>query len=347
MKKKVFLLSLAVLLGFIGYIVFSTGYFRTIENKFDGKIIKKVNLDGAEDIVVSEEGGFAIISSTKRKNLTGENQDKGGLYLIDLQSDDFTPIHLTHDFDGPLAPHGISMFKKDSLYTIAAVNHTQEAEFIEFFEFDGKKLQHKKSLSHELIHSPNDVILIDENRFYVTNDHKYKKGLGRFSEDYLGLAISNVIYFDGKDFSEVASGIAYANGIAIDPKRKLCFVASPRNFLVKVYAINPDGLLTFIEDIDCNTGVDNIDIDKKGKLWIGCHPNLLQFSSYAKGNTDKSPSEIIVIDYKGKSNYAIDQIYMEDGTEMSASTVAVPFKNFILLGNVMDSHFLILERSTY
>jgi arylesterase/paraoxonase len=37
---------------------------------------------------------------------------------------------------------------------------------------------------------------------------------------------------------------------------------------------------------------------------------------------------------------------MEDGKKMSGSTVAAPFGNLILTGNVMDTHFLILERNT-
>lgn len=192
--------------------------------------------------------------------------------------------------------------------------------------------------------SPNDVVLIDENRFYFTNDHYYTKGVGRFIEDYVGLSVSNVVYFDGKNYNEVASGIAYANGINFDAKRNLIFVASPRDFLVKVYSRNIDGSLDFIEDIPCGTGVDNIEFDAEGNLWIGAHPNLLKFTAYAKGKEEFSPSEIIKIQYKGKNDYAVEKIYVNDGTEMSASTVAAPFGNLILTGNVMDDKFLILKR---
>ncbi len=36
---------------------------------------------------------------------------------------------------------------------------------------------------------------------------------------------------------------------------------------------------------------------------------------------------------------------MEDGSKMSASTVAAPFGDLILTGNVMDDHFLILKKN--
>ncbi|PQJ80808.1 SMP-30/gluconolactonase/LRE family protein [Polaribacter porphyrae] len=343
-KKRFFYAVLILLLLFVANIFISTGYFRTIENKFEGEILQKIKIPGAEDITISRKDSFAIISSTVRNHLPNEKQEIGGLYLIDLKKDGFKPIHLTKDFKRPFAPHGISIFQKDGVTTIASISHTLEGEFIEFFTLINEKLTHQKTLKNDLIFSPNDIVLIDENRFYFTNDHKYKKGLGRLFEDYLGLPMSNVVYFDGENYIEVADGIAYANGINFDTNRNLLFVASPRKFLIKVYKKNEDGTLDFIEDIDCGTGVDNIELDENNQLWIGAHPNLLHFASYAKGKKQYSPSEIIKIQYKNKGDYSIQQVYMEDGSEMSGSTVAAPFNDLIFTGNVMDNHFLILKK---
>ena len=345
-KKRILYAFLILLILFIANIFVSTGFFRTIENNFNGTILKEINLPGVEDITISQIDSFAILSSTDRKKIPNPNQQLGGLYFLDLKNNNYNPIHLTKNFKKPFAPHGISIFKKDSVYTIAAINHTKEGEFIEIFKLINQKLTHYKTLKHELIFSPNDLILLDENRFYFTNDHKYKDGLGKLAEDYLGLAISNVVYFDGENYIKVANGIAYANGINLDIKRNLLFVASPRKFLIKVYQKNDANSLTFIEDIDCKTGVDNIEFDTENNLWVGSHPNLLHFASYAKGDKEISPSEIIKINYQQKGKYSIEQIYIEDGSKMSASTVATPFGNLILTGNVMDSNFLILKKKS-
>lgn len=342
-KKVLFLLFLALLI-FVAHVVISTGFFRTIENKFDGEIIKKIALPGAEDIVVSRIDSFALISSTKGRTLPKSNIEAGGLYFIDLKNDDFKPVHLTAGFKNQFAPHGISMIKVDSTYKIAAVNHTETGHTLEFFNLKGQTLTHLKTVTDASIISPNDIVLLDENNFYFTNDHIYETGFGRFLEDYAGLAISNVIFSDGKNFTEVANGIAYANGVNFDAKRNLLFVASPRKFLIKVYKKNEDNSLEFIENIDCGTGVDNIEFDTKGNLWVGSHPNLLGFAAYAKGDKEIAPSEIIKINYKAKGDYTIKQIYMEDGTDMSASTVAATFGDLILVGNVMDDNFLILQQ---
>ena len=84
-----------------------------------------------------------------------------------------------------------------------------------------------------MISNPNDVVLINETSLYFTNDHKYKDGILRLAEDYLGLPISNVIFFDGLNFKEVANGIPFANGINYNSQKELLFVASPQKILYK------------------------------------------------------------------------------------------------------------------
>jgi arylesterase / paraoxonase len=343
--KKVILLVLVLIVIFVANIFISTGYFRTIEPKFDGEIVKRIAIPGAEDITVSAIDRFAIISSTDRGVFPQEKEQFGGLYYMDLKTDAFKTKKLTESFNKPFAPHGMSMIKTDSAYKIMAINHTPQGHFIEVFKLNGEQLTFEKTLTDASMISPNDVVMIDENHFYFTNDHGKTEGFGRFLEDYVGFAASNVVYFDGENYREVAKDIAYANGINFDAKRNLLFVASPRKFLIKVFSVKSDGNLEFIEDIDCNTGVDNIEFDTKGNLWVGAHPNLLRFAAYAKGKEDTSPSEIIKIEYRNKNDYTVETIYMEDGSEMSASTVAAPFGNFLITGNVMDDEFLILKKN--
>lgn len=341
-KLPIFLMLFSISLVWLMY---STGFFRTIDKKFDGNILKKVSIDGVEDITINQKEGFAIISSTKRKNLPPVEQENGDLYLIDLKNMESKPILLTQNFDKPFAPHGISIYTKDSITTIAAVNHTTNGEYIELFKLTKSKLTHHKTLHNDLIIAPNDIVLLDEETFYFTNDHIYKNGFMRFIEEFLGLPFSNVIFYDGKKFKEAAKGISYANGINFEKNKNLIFVASPRKFKIKVYEKQQDNSLTFIEDIYCGSGVDNIEFDTNNNLWVGAHPNLLQFMSYANSYHSITPSEIIKIQYFKKGDYKVETIYLEKGEEMSGSTVAAPFENLILMGNVMDKHFVILEKN--
>lgn len=339
---------LLILTLFVIYTLYTTGFFREVESKFAGEVMMKVPIPGAEDMQLSREAHFMIISSDDRAGRRDGNPRQGGLYLLDLKNPMLPPKLLTNseNASAPFYPHGISMIKVDSAkYKIYAINHPDEdVHLLESFFLEKGQLVADSIYVDELIFSPNDIVAIDEHRFYFTNDHGYGGGYGKLAEDYLGLRASNVIYYDGDNFREVAQGIAYANGINYDSVRALLFVASPRDFLVKVFKTEANGDLTFVEDIPCGTGVDNIEFGEDGKLWIGCHPNLIHFGEYAKGKKEISPSEIITIDYRGKGDYTVETIYKDDGGKMSGSTVAPTYEDLIFVGNVMDEHFLILKR---
>jgi arylesterase/paraoxonase len=347
MKKTALsiLLLFLIVLAYVFYIFYSTGYFRSIDNFFAGTIVKQVPLPGVEDMQISREDDFILLSSDDRASRRDGSPRRGHLYYIDLTDPSFQSVLLTEHLSFPFYPHGISMIQiAQQVYKVYAINHVDDVHTIEVFTLYNDSLVHLQTLKDVSMVSPNDIVAIDAGRFYFTNDHGFTKGLGKLGEEYLGWAVSNVIYFDGTSYREVADGIAYANGINLDAKRNLLFVASPRDFLVKVYQRKENGDLNFIENIDCKTGVDNIEFGPDGKIWIGCHPSLLAFAAYAKGRKPHAPSEIIRIDYRGQGDYDIELIYTEDGKHMSASTVAAVYEDLIFTGNVMDDHFLILQQ---
>lgn len=342
--KGIAVLFLA-LIGYVFYIFYSTGYFRSVANAFEGTIVQKVKLPGVEDMQIAYAEGFMLLSSDDRASRRDGNPKQGHLYYLDLTKPSFEPIPLTTDLKIPFFPHGISMIRTaEQDYKVYAVNHVDGKHYIEVFDLHHKRLTHIRTLEDESMISPNDIVALDGERFYFTNDHGFTKGLGKLGEEYLGWAVSNVVYYDGQGYREVADGIAYANGINLDREQGLLFVASPRDFLVRVFEVAANGALDFIEDVNCGTGVDNIEFAPDGKLWIGCHPSLLAFTAYAKGNAPIAPSEIITINYKGKGDYSIETVFLDGGENMSASTVATVYHDFIFVGNVMDDHFLILKK---
>ncbi|MFM1876164.1 MAG: hypothetical protein RL266_1901 [Bacteroidota bacterium] len=342
-STKVLLLFFLFLVGYVFYDFVSTGLLRNVENRFEGETVMEIPIKGAEDITVSLEDSFAIVSATARLEFPPTEQEKGGLYYMELKSGNFVLTHLTSNFGKPFAPHGISMFKRDSVYTIAVVNHMLDEHSIEIFTLVGKTLTHVRTERSTKLVSPNDIVLLDENRFYVTNDHKNPEGFGRLVEDYGGWAASNVLYFDGQNFTEAASGIAFANGINYDASRNLLFVASPRKFRIQVYQPEEDGALTFVENIPSGSGVDNLEFDANGNIWSGCHPKLLSFAAYAKGKSETAPSEIIKVSYRSKGDFDVESIYANDGSQVSATSVAAPFGNLLLVGTVKDEKMLVLK----
>ena len=358
MKKaiKVILILLVLFILYALYICVTTGFFRSITNSYSGEITS-IEISGAEDFAISRTDGFLIISSDDRAGRRDGIETVNGLYYMDLKSGANNPVLLRAQNDVPLYPHGIHMVRLDSnTHRLLVINHVTSGadavssmdlnavHSIEEYTLRDQTLTHVKTHKDDMINSPNDVVATGPVGFYFTNDHGSKTKLGLMLEDYLGLKRSNVIHFDGTGYQIVDDGIAYANGINLDSKKKVLFVASPRGMLVKVYNINDDGSLDFQTDIDCNSGVDNIELDPSGKVWIGSHPVLLASSSYFAGSSPYSPSEIITIDYKNKDDYKVSSVFESDGKDMSASTVAIPYQGKIYVGNVMDDHFIIINQ---
>ena len=347
--KKISLSIIGILIiliaAFAYNILNTTGFFRIIENKIDGKTIQTIPIAGVEDLTVDEDDNFAIFINYDRVAERDGKPHQNGIYFLDLKTNTFEPEEITGAFKNKIQPHGISLIQLDSNHhKLFIINHL-EGESIEVFDlYHRDSLVHEKTLKHELIYSANDIVAISETEFYFTNDHYYQSKLGLIFENYSGVTKCETVYFDGENYRIVNNNMAYANGINYDKNRNLMFIASPRGFLINVFERTENGDLSFIEAIDCKTGVDNIEFDKEGNIWIGCHPNLLVFNDYNKGRKAKAPSEIIKIDYQKKGDYKIEKVFIDDGTIISASTVAGIYKDLIIIGTVLDDHFVVLKK---
>ena len=84
--------------------------------------------------------------------------------------------------------------------------------------------------------------------------------------------------------------------------------------------------------------MDNIELDKEGNLWIGSHPKLLTFTRHAKNSDIFSPSQVFKVSL-GDENQ-VEEVYLNDGGELSGSSVAATWENNLLIGPVLEDHFL-------
>lgn len=347
MKKKIIVSSVILLfiVGFVFHILISTGFFRTIENEMNGKIVGNIPIAGVEDFTIDEDDNFGVfIAYDRAAERDGKPQKDDGIYGIYFLNDTFEIKKLNQNFKKPLALHGISLIQLDSNHhKLFVINHAG-GESIEVFDlYHRDSLVHEKTLQSKFIFSPNDIVAISETAFYFTNDKYYGSKIGNLFENYSGIAKCETVYFDGENYRIVNDNLAYANGINYDKNRNLMYVASPRGFLVAVFKRLENGDLEHLENIDCGTGVDNIEFDKDGNLLIGCHPNLLAFKSFQKGKAETAPSEIIKIAYRKKGDFDLKRIYVNDGNDISASTVAPIYKDLMFVGSVFDNHVLILK----
>lgn len=348
MRKFILSLLLILLLlgGFLFNIFYSTGFFREVQssNSF-GPVFTTIALPGVEDMAIARADSLLILSVDDRAARRDGKEGLKGLYLIDLRDPSFTPIPLTDQLDFPFFPHGISIFQLDSAkYGLMAINHVEGKHSVEHFILEGKNLIHQKTITDPNFISPNDLVMVEPDQFYYSNDHGYTDGLGVFAENYIGLKASNVGFYDGQSAEIKAGRIGYANGIQFDASKRLLYVAAVRAFQVKVYQVDENWNLTLLEDLEVGTGVDNIELNPSGDLWIGAHPDLLQFASYAAGKKPTAPSEVIQINYDSEKS-TVKSIFTDPGTTISGSSVALNWGDYLFIGNVMDSKVLVLTRN--
>jgi len=346
--KKLIITVLVLVFALAGLGVktfYDAGEFKEIRPHFTGEVTTVAGVLSSEDITIYPPAAMAFISSDDRRaHWSGQGQSRpGAIFGLDLNSANPQLVNLTADFPHQLNPHGIGLrATPDGDLSLLVVNHREEGHFVEIFDYREDKLVHRQSVSGALMHSPNDVIPVGPSAFYVTNDHGNATALGRMVEEYLQLARSYVLFYDGKSFRKVAEGLAYANGINISPDGRTVYVAATVG--QKIYVYDRDlntGDLMPRGTIKAGTGVDNIEIDPKGDLWIGCHPKLLTFVKYSKDPQALSPSQVIKVAQTSPGQYNVKEIYLDNGRPLSGSSVAAVFKDKLLIGSVFDERFLL------
>jgi arylesterase/paraoxonase len=344
-KAIITLLIIAVILVGLGAKTFyDAGEFKEITPHFNGQVKVIAGVLSSEDISIHPQTAMAFISSDDRRaHWSGNSRSRqGAIHGFDLASANPRPMNLTEDFPRELNPHGIGWWMaQNGDLSLFVVNHREDGHFVEIFDYRNGKLVHRQSVSGALMHSPNDVLPVGPTAFYVTNDHGNSTVLGRMAEEYLQLARSYVLYYDGKTFRKVADALAYANGINTSSDGRTVYVAATVG--QKIYVYDRDlntGDLSLRTTIEAGTGVDNIEIDQKGNLWVGCHPKLLTFVNYSKNPEVLSPSQVIKVENRASGQYEIKEVYMSNGQPLSGSSVAAVFEDMLLIGSVFDERFL-------
>lgn len=355
MSKRWLFLVVPVLavVGYGLYLAAEAGEFRTVENLRPGACRAVPGLPGPEDIAVHPVRDVAYVSSFDRRAALDGDPRPGAIFRIGPHG--AGPVNLVPDAGPDFRPHGISLHVDPvGRETLFVVNHPGEALFgdapagyqgpahtIEVFDVAGDRLVHRARLADPLLVRPNDIVAIDDVRFYVTNDHGSDPGPMRKVEDYLRLPWANVVYYDGEGFREVADGLTYANGINRSRDGGRVWVAEVTRSRIREYRRDPEtGALTEARRVDVGFGVDNISVDRaSGDLWLAGHVKLLQFARHAANETVHSPSRVKRLRFDGEG-VRQETVFVDDGGLLSGASVAVHRNGRLLIGAVFSPHLV-------
>lgn len=318
------------------------GQFKSLTAHFKGVCQQVGGVVGPEDLVIHPDTNMAYISAYDRRAVTKGRPAETGVYAYDLNVERPRPRLLVSGPGEDFRPHGLSLYTSpngdDRLFVI---NHAKGEHSIEIYSIEKDRLSHVKTIRDPLLISPNDIVAVGPEQFYVTNDHKHRSGLKRIAEDYLRLSGSNVVYFDGQHFSIAAEGFQYANGINVSLDQKTLYLSTTVGKKIHVFKRDiRSGILEKTEVKAFDTGLDNIDIDATGAIWITGHPKLLTFVSHAKDPQLISPSQILKVSRNHFGGFEYEEVYLNLGEELSAASVAVVKSNRMLVGSVFDAKIL-------
>lgn len=354
MKKAMLLIVLVVVVLQALRISQDAGIFRTIEPVDLASCEQMQGPVGAEDITIDPVAKLAYISADDRRASFNDpsltTYPSGAIWRLDLSKPNSQAEKINIDMMGDFHPHGIALRFSDKhsndqgraieLYAVSHLSPT-EHEIVVFSILGSGELKLRRRISYPELIAPNDLVVVDKDQFFVTNDHgNPQHSVMSLLEDYLGLPMSSVTYFDGAKGHTVISGLRYANGIALSDDQENLYVAETTAGRVTRYKQVRDRLVwKKDESLDVNMGVDNFEWDGQGHLLNAGHPKLFDFQAHMKDPEALSASQVIRIDVNAEP-MSYETVYLNDGESLSGASGAAKFENTLLVGSVFEAHFL-------
>jgi len=297
------------------------------------------NMSGSgEDIQIDREYGLAYVSLFDRQALANkEPVEPGDILVIDLNQ---TPLKANSALiDGPsLRPHGLSLFIDPiGQRHLFVINHpenrkTGKEKIERYIEKNPGEFQHQETFMSPMISRANDLVAVSERQFYVAQD------VDRSS----GEKLTGLVYFNGKDYSEVATDIQSGGGINTSQDYKTLYISETGGKTIRVVSRNlSTGKISTLQNIDLGTSPDNINVAEDGSLWIGAHSNILALVMHFIMGSN-APSQILRIDLSGKEP-EIREIYLNSGQQISASSGGTTYGGKLLIGSITAKKLLICE----
>jgi arylesterase / paraoxonase len=302
---------------------------------------------GPEDITVNQRTGTAYVSASDRRALLAGRPVPGAIWSYDLTAPGAAPVNLTPDAGVEFQPHGISLWlEPDGGETLFVISHPVPGRgwpehVVEIFDLRGGRLQHRATLSDPRLVTPNDLVAVGLDRFYVTNTHAHPPGLRQSLETYLQLRGANVLFYGPSGFRVAVGDLVFPNGINVSPDGRTVYVATVTKHSVLVYDRDPrSDALTPHGEIRTGSGNDNIEVDPEGTLWIGSHPKLFAVPKHMADPSVPAPAQVLrVTPDTGK----VDEVYLSDGNPISAASVGARYQQRLLIGQIFGRGFLDCE----
>ena len=306
---------------------------------------------GSEQIATTSDGlafitnGFKILTPCDKSKLDAK------IYLFDFNNphENITDLKIVSNSLTDLtlsSPHGLDVYEEsgEGIIKLYVIFHTGPAESVEVFLFNRSEpsfLQHIDSIRDESFKDINDLTMISEDEFYITNlmsAWKHTHSIFAHLEYFLRMHTGNIVYYNKRDGGKVVQdGLSFANGIAMSGD--LVFLAAYMNTSVIVYKRNKeDNSLSWIATHDTLYPIDNIFFEPATKrLYVGgtkhTYRAVLVVTDEGSNMASTFVARLTGLDEDFRQ-VEMDELFYDNGQILSAGSAANVYQKKMLIGTV-------------
>jgi sugar lactone lactonase YvrE len=303
---------------------------------------------GPEDMALDTmQGHNRIIVSCSSRRESGPNEH--GFYAIQLDDRRSKALSIIpKELD--IHPHGIDIVSINNTTFLYAISHDgleNDKHRIYRFSISGDTLllDEDFTLSDKLLTGPNDLDVLDDGSFFVSNPMPSDEPM-ESTKAILGIKNGNVLHYDGAGTWSVAvKDLCYPNGVWVDQEDSYLLIANGGCQEVLKYKINSNKvdaeskMSTGEHGMNIPIG-DNLLIDDEGVLWTAAHPCPLKFVEHVKATDNKSPAQVFTID---PMTLKTNMVFQNNGSLISAASTALHYKDRLFISQVFDPFVLVLD----
>ena len=296
-------------------------------------------ITGASDIEEVPGRNIAYLSVYDERG----DAERGDIVRFDLDNplDDSSWRDRTNGRPAAFRPAGITLYEERLPSGVLSqhlfVVNKAGPEILIFAVEENGDLRLVERLSDSRLSSPNDVVATGPRSFYVTNDTAAGRKSVKGKIDFLlGLRTGQIFHYNGDDWSIVADGLNFPNGIALSDDGSTVFLAEMRAEAIRSFERDPTtDTLESSGRIPIGSFPNNISIGSDGRLLVGSVPQPFEYKAFTEALRDSAPSQVFDI-VDGETSV----VYQETGRLLSGATVAATVGDTTLIGTGADDLFL-------
>jgi len=296
---------------------------------------------GPEDLLwdsISMDKDRILVSCGSRRD--EYSKEANGIYSINPKTEEVLKLKLSgHPKGLEFHSHGFDIEKVAGQVYLYVINHEDEIDrqSILKYKINGNELILDSMITHALIISPNDIYVLPDGSFFISNDAGKR---GSKKEIMLAQKRGSIIYFPVKGNPVIIDDhLGMPNGLYFTDHH-LYVSTSMQGKLFRYTRLNN----SFTEKTIIAKklpGGDNLNPYKNGLL-VPCHPRYISFIRHAINKKNNSPSVIYYVSFDGK---IIEAVFSNDGHLISCGSTAIIKDDYIYISQIFENY--ILKTSSY